>query len=264
MKIMKAGGALLVLGILLAAFAPAGALAAEPALYECAKQTKVEKKYHGRFTEKKCATEATEAQQAEGKKNAYELREGIGKGKGFKGKGGGTNLEVKGLGGVTCTASSDAGAFTGPKTAGKVSVVFKGCALLGHSCENASKAGEIKTNTLKGEIGYINKETHEVGVDLSPETGLYEATFHCGEIEMRVSGSVIGVVKSPLNVFTKVATLDFEQAAGRQDVEGFEGEPNDTLGTEIAKLGTESFGEAFGSGEEAEVTNKGEELELKA
>lgn len=264
MKVIKACGALLALGLLFGALAPAGAFASEPALYECAKLTKVEGKYHGLYTEKKCAKEATETERAEGKKNAYELREGIGKGKKFKGKGAGANLEIKGLGGVTCTSSADEGYFTGPKTAGKVSVTFKGCELSGHKCENTGKAGEVKTNLLKGEIGYVNKEAHEVGVDLSAESEPYEAAFKCGELEMRVSGSVIGVVKSPINVFTKVATLDFEQSAGHQHVQNLEGQPKDTLGTEVAKLGTKSFGEAFESGESTEVTNKGEELELKA
>jgi hypothetical protein len=265
MKLMKACGALVVLGLLLAAVAPA-AMAAEPALYECAKLAKnaTTKKYEGKYTDKKCSNEATEAEKAEGKKNKYELKEGIGKGKAFKGKGGGANLEIVTLGGVTCTSSADGGKFTGPKTAGGVFVTFKGCELSGHKCENTGKAGEVKTNTLEGVIGYINKSKHEVGVDLSAETGSYEAEFTCGELEIRVSGSVIGAVVSPLNVFTKVATLSFTQSAGRQHVQNLEGRPKDTLVSEIAKAGTKGFGEALESGESTEVTNKGEELELKA
>ncbi len=264
MKIVKGCGVLLVLGFVVAALAPAGAFAAEPALYECAKAPKVEKKYTGKYTDKKCSIEASEAERAEGKKNKYILQEGIGKGKKFKGKGKGANLEVIGLGGVTCGSSADEGSFTGPKAAGKVIVTFKGCELSGHQCENTGKAGEVKTNPLKGEVGYINKATHEVGVDLSAESGTYEAKFTCGELELRVSGSVIGVLTSPINVFTKVATLSFTQSAGRQHVQNLEGQSKDTLGTEITKTGTELWGAPFESGESTEITNKGEELELKA
>ncbi len=247
----------------LTAMSAAGASAGEPALYECAKAAKVGGKYTGRYTDKKCSKEATGAEKEAGKTNKYELQEGVGKGKAFKGKGAGANLEIAGLGGVACTSSSDSGKFTSPKGAGGVVVIFKGCELNGHKCENTGKAGEVKTNPLKGGIGYINKATHEVGVDLSAETGPYEAEFHCGEITMRVSGSVIGVVTSTINAFTKEATLSFTESAGHQHVQNLEGEPKDTLVSELLGGGGE-FGEPRESGEATEVTNKGEELELKA
>lgn len=265
MRRSRWAGILVLVAVVAALTTAAMASAAEPALYECAKLAKnAEKKYEGKYTDKKCSIEATEAARAEGKTNKYELREGIGKGKAFKGKGVGANLEIVGLGGVTCKSSADEGKFTGPKTADGVKVTFKACELSGHECENTGKAGEVKTNMLKGEIGYINKNTHEVGVDLSAEGGSYEAQFKCGELQMRVSGSVIGVVVSPLNVFTKVATLSFKQAAGRQAVQNLEGQPKDTLFTEVAAIGYEFNGELLESGESTEVTNKGEELLLKA
>lgn len=242
----------------------ASASAAEPALYECAKATKVENKYTGTYTDKKCSHEASPAEKEAGKTNKYELKEGVGKGKPFKGKGSGANLEVVEVGGVACTSSSDSGKFTSPKGAGDVVVVFKGCELNGHKCENTGKAGEVKTNPLKGEIGYVEKATHKVGVDLSAETGLYEAQFHCGEITMRVSGSVIGLVTSAINTFTKEATLSFTQSGGIQHIQNLEGMPKDTLSAELAGAGGEEFGEAREAGEATEVTNKGEELELKA
>jgi hypothetical protein len=263
MKLFRILGAFLVV-VALAAMGAAGASAAEPALYECAKAPKVEGKYTGKYTDKKCSKEASPAEKEAGKTNKYELQEGIGKGKAFKGKGSGANLEVVTVGGVACTSSGDSGKFTGPKSAGDVVVIFKGCELSGHKCENTGKAGEVKTNPLKGEIGYISKATHEVGVDLSAETGLYEAQFHCGEIGMRVSGSVIGVVTSAINVFTKEATLSFTESAGHQHVQNLEGQPKDTLVSELSSGGESEFGSALESGEATEVTNKGEELELKA
>lgn len=249
----------LLAAVALAAVGSASASAAEPALYECHKLAKVEKKYHGKYTDKKCSVESATHE------GAYELQEGIGKGKAFKGKGKGANLEIVGVGGVTCTSSADTGKFTGPKAAGGIKVTFKGCELVHHQCENTATVGEIKTNPLKGEVGYIEggKSEHKVGVALTAETGLYEAEFHCGEQNLRVTGAVVGLLTSPRNVFTKEATLLFEQTAGAQKYKQIEGGPNEELLTELG-AGGEWFGEKLQSGESTEVTNKGEELELKA
>jgi hypothetical protein len=237
----------------------ANAAAAEPALFECAKAPKVEKLYTGGFNNKTCS-EPNGTHQGK-----YELQEGIGKGKAFKGKGKGANLEVKELGGVACTSSTDTGKFTGPKSAGGILVVFKGCELNHHQCENGATLGEVKTNPLKGEVGYVEggKAKHEVGVALTAETGLYEAEFHCGEIELRVRGTVIGLVTSAQNVFTKEATLLFQQSAGEQRIKKLEGGPTDVLFTE-ARSGGGEYGKGAESGESDEVTSKGETLELKA
>lgn len=249
----------LVMALAVSALAASGASAAEPALYECAKAAKVEKKETGGYNNKTCSEVNAKH---EGK---YELQEGIGKGKEFKGKAGGSNLEVKGLGGVACTSNSDTGKFTGPKSAGDILVTFKGCELNHHQCESGATLGEIKTNPLKGEVGYVEggKARHEVGVEISAETGLYEAEFHCAEIQLRVSGGVIGVVTSAKNVFTKEATLLFRESSGEQDVKKLEGMPEEFLVAEVRSPGGE-YGAPTESGESDEVTNKGEELELKA
>jgi hypothetical protein len=279
MKRIRMVGLCLVAVVALTAVAAGSAAAAEPALYECGKAGKETVKYisggkeksksvaTGSYTEKKCATLAPAGTYRAGgaPEGKYELREGIGKGKAFKGKGKGANLEIKGVGGVACTSSSDTGKFTGPKSAGGVSVTFKGCELLHHQCSNTATLGEIKTNLLKGEIGYIEggKAKHEVGVALSAETGLYEAEFHCAELELRVAGAVIGLVTSPKNVFTKEATLLFRQSAGEQAIKKLEGGLEQFLLTE-GRSGGGAYGSPSESGESDEVTNKGEELELKA
>jgi hypothetical protein len=255
---------------LLAAFALCALVASSasaaglPALYECAKTTKVNKKYTGKYNDKKCSS-ANE--KGEGK---YELKEGIGKGKAFKGKGGAANLEIEGVGGVRCSKSADTGKFNTPKTADDVNVTFSGCVFETHTCSNTGKAGEIKTNPLKGEVGYLEGEGTEhpvIGERLQAETGEYEAEFQCGELFFRVEGSVIGEAKaSDVNVFTKEATLIFRESSGKQQWRSFEGlGESDVLLTEKA---TEKFGAGKGakanSAESTESTQKGEELELKA
>lgn len=259
MKWMKTVVLCLLAFAALGSVASAAASASEPALYECAKAPKVGKSYTGGYNNKTC-TEVNGTH--EGK---YELQEGIGKGKAFKGKGKGANLEVKELGGVSCTSSADSGKFTGPKTAGGVEVTFKGCELNHHQCENTATLGEVKTNLLKGEVGYVEggKAKHEVGVLLTAQSGPYLAEFHCAELELRVSGGVIGLVTSAENVFTKEATLLFQESTGEQRIKQLEGGPVEKLFTEV-KSGVGGYGAPAESGEADEVTNKGETLELKA
>jgi opacity protein-like surface antigen len=256
----------------LAAVASAGASAAEPALFQCGSAPKnAEKHFTGGFTDKKCSVPSATH---EGKYNleewnlgSAELKTGKkGKVKKFKGKGKGANLEVKQLGGIACTSSTDTGEFNGPKSAANVAVTFKGCELAHHTCQNTATAGEIKTNALKGEIGYIEggAAKHEVGVALTSQTGIYLGEFKCGELEIRVHGTVIGLVTSTKNAFTKEATLLFQQSGGEQRIKKLEGGPTDVLLTESRKTGAEWPIEAAESGEETESTGKGEELELKA
>jgi hypothetical protein len=135
------------------------------------KKSKVTKKYEGKYNDKKCSSK-NEA--GEGK---YELKEGVGKGKTLKAKGGGANLEVPGVGGVSCTKSSATGKFTSPKTAGDILVTFTGCEISRIKCETTATEGEIKTNALKGSVGYLNAPT-----------------IHCQDLLLNVTGSVVGEV----------------------------------------------------------------------
>lgn len=273
MRHLKVMGLCLAAVFALGAVAVADASAELPAVFECATAAKVGGKYTGKYTEKKCAKEATTKEVEEGKKNKYEWREWDkepSKAKTFKGKGGSADLAVQGSVTVTCAKSSDSGKFTGPKTAGDVVAIFSGCEVAGIKCENTSKAGEIKTNPLDGEVGYIEGAGtgHPVvGADLKPESSPYFAEFECKEspfpLRLRTGGSVIGEV-TPVNTLTKEATFHFREAGGKQIPEEFEGGLPDTLITGTCKgVGCTPNGEDP-SAEETTVTNKGEELELKA
>lgn len=268
------------MAVVVSALAAASASASLPALYECAKATKVGKpaKYTGHYTDKKCSKEATKKEIEEGKANKYELQEWNkeakkGKVKKFKGKGKGANLEVKGQNGVACTSSSDVGEFTGPKTGGNVVVTFKGCETAGEKCTNTATAGEVTTNKLSGEVGYLaggGTGKPIVGISIGAEApGKFAAEFHCGDLNVRVHGHAIGEVSSTdVNVFTKKATLIYEQHAGEQKWPKFESGVKEVLFTEECK-GELCKGSGEGesgdlSAEETKVENTGEELELKA
>jgi len=247
----------------------AGASAAEPAIYECAKAAKTKTKpahYTGGYNDKTCS-EVNATHEGMYELQEWNLTAKKGKAKDFKGKAGGTNLEIKGTGGVACTSNSDVGVFTGPKTAGKIVVTFKGCELNQHKCANTTKAGEIVTNPLKGEVGYIEeggKATSKVGVQIGPETGLFEAEFDCGELELRVTGGVIGFVTSTENVFIKQATLLFQESFGEQKFTKLVGKAAVHLEAELRSGGSGEWSPGNESGESDQITNKGELLELKA
>jgi hypothetical protein len=90
-------------------------------------------------------------------------------------------------GAVECASEENSGEAVGKDKIENVAVTFKGCLFLGQlPCQSAGAAeGEVKTNALTGELGYINKAAHEVGVRLTPATKHGRFTqFHCtgGEI----------------------------------------------------------------------------------
>jgi hypothetical protein len=256
---------------LVAAFAAvtvASASAAEPALYECAKLKKntKTKKYEGKY-EKGCVT-----QNAKGE-GEYELKEGIGKGKTFKGTSKGANLNVKGLGGIDCTKSKNTGKFTTPTTGADIVATFEGCELNGKKCESGATAGKVITNKLKGGVGYLagkGTKTPTVGSDISAETGEVLAELHCGTLTIAVTGSVIGEVE-PVNTFTKTAKFVFKQSSkvGVQKWTKFEEGPEDTLLSHVCETeGCNPFTApthfTAESAQEGTFEEKGEELEVKA
>jgi hypothetical protein len=82
---------------------------------------------------------------------------------------------------VECESEFNHGETSGAKGVANIAVIFRGCKLLGSvPCSNTSNEGEIQTSTLKGELGYINKSTKDVGVLLEPtiKHGLF-ADFTC-------------------------------------------------------------------------------------
>ncbi len=82
---------------------------------------------------------------------------------------------------VECTSESAHGETSGKSGVANITVKFNGCVALGSiPCSNTPTEGEITTNILKGALGYINKSSKEVGVDLNPNAKNGEfAKFSC-------------------------------------------------------------------------------------
>jgi hypothetical protein len=133
----------------------------------------------------------------------------------------------------TCKASTEEGQITGAKTVGKVLVKLTGCKEPGFNSECNSgvlKAGEIQLNELTGELGYTNKATKAVGLDLKPASGELLATFNCpGDlINVKLKGSIIGRIVQT-NKISKTGVLQYNASGSKQEFTKFEGGPTDAL-----------------------------------
>jgi hypothetical protein len=193
---------------------PAGASASGPVWAYCAKASP---KNSGAFTDKSCSTEAGTH---EGK---YELLDGIGKGKGFKG---GTKSEVRMLwndrGHGEFTLECQRVAVTGtPQTPNRITDVMMS---FSHCRTNASEEAKRCTahiGPLAGELGWIS--AGEAGIELTSETEpggiLGEAQGCLPEVKERWRGSVIGRWMPPV-AGGHESTLAFE--AGGSFIEGLD------------------------------------------
>ena len=94
---------------------------------------------------------------------------------------------------VECENETNSGIAEGKNKISGVHVTFTGCNLFGSvPCNSKGAAeGEINTNELKGELGYINQGAKEVGVKLEPAVkhGAF-AEFVCPGFGL---GTVVGV-----------------------------------------------------------------------
>ena len=208
----------------LGAISAAGASATEPGWYECAKN-----KEAGTL-EKGCLPFA-------GGKAGYEVKPGLGKGKGFKLKGGEAVLHVKtylGDNTVICAASKGTGLYEAPNRVKDVVISYSKCvALTTKTCASAgAKKGEIKTQPLSGELGYVESSPVNVGLKLENEatpgpTGLVEE-FECVNLEVKAHGEMIGELKGNTNAFSKESELVYvsSERIGEHEFEGHKFSPS--------------------------------------
>ena len=89
---------------------------------------------------------------------------------------------------IECSKEHATGEAVGAAEVANVKVTFTGCNFSGIPANSpGAPAGEIRTNTLKGRLGYIHKATHEVGVLLGPATpGELFAEVELPEVELLI------------------------------------------------------------------------------
>jgi hypothetical protein len=149
---------------------------------------------------------------------------------------------------ITCSSGEVKGEYSGIKRVRIAKLVLSGCAIspssgVASKCQNVGAAnGEIETKELVGELGFIATTKPKVGLDLKAASGSVLASFECGGAsEMtgkgsgsgtprEIEGSVIGNVGN-LNNMTTANTTSYEDKAGKQVPEKFQGGLKDTLTT---------------------------------
>jgi hypothetical protein len=155
---------------------------------------------------------------------------------------------------IECTASKTKGDFVGPKGS-EFTTTFEGCTSAGERCTGGAKAkaGQIVTSRLEGTLGFISAGV--VGEDVKAVGGGVIASARCGANEIVTDGSVIGEIAS--GVYNAAALTEsevFRATGGKQEPTKLEGQPEDTLKSEINNLGSGSF--PFGATESVTMTGK--------
>jgi hypothetical protein len=194
----------------------------------------------------------------------YEWVAGPGPKANFSGSGAAVTLmAVGGTTNVKCTASSQSGHYTGPKTE-TATLKLTGCETGPSSkivkCHSSGAAeGEIVSAPLEGGLDFIKENEEgvkpEVGVDFKASGNLL--SFECGGKATSVSGSVIAPITSVDGMVSAFKVIA-KQGTGKQAVEAFEESAKDTL--TYTSGATETAGALA-----ATLTNTNEEkLEIKA
>jgi len=276
---MKIMGLCLVAVFAVTAFAASSALAL-PEIGRCTSST-VGKYKNNACTEKASSTEKGNTNKFEFHKGA--AAEGVGS-TGFSSAGGEGVLETVSGTKITCETQSASGKYD--QDAGLIKEVegviatFKGCSLplLGVKCNTVgAPEGEIKTNLLKGPLGYISGEktkTPVVGQELTPEKAKGQfAAFECtssvkvvvkgkeGAVEGKTGGNCIIAPVENANEMSLTAKQVYKGSGGKQEPQHFQ------LGTsKYCNLESNTNGGAFEAATQAlttTVTNN-EALEIKA
>jgi hypothetical protein len=200
----------------------ASASAEAPEYGRCLKAEKIGKVYNGGYTNSSCTTAS------ESKTGKYEWFPGLVKNKQTTSGGKGL-LETVGHLEVACASESSVGEFSGTKEVKNEIVTFKGCEAAGDQCSTTgASAGELVTKPLEGIVGFENKADKKTAFDLYPtgKTGLF-IEFACSALTVAVRGSVIVPIASDKMLTSTV--LKYKATNGKQQVEHFEGGPNDIL-----------------------------------
>ena len=134
-------------------------------------------------------------------------------------------------------------------------------------CNSAGAApGVVKLAPVTEEIGWINKERGEVGLEERPSKGKLLAKFTCGHHTVEIRGAVIGVltpvdavIGGPEGHWTAVATANKE--TGKQSITGFEGGSKAIVEFQIDKGG---FSEAVVTSTIEEFPSRAVEISTKS
>jgi hypothetical protein len=220
-----------------------------PAFYECAKVS------GGRFS-RGC--------KAEGGRGGHELQPGVGKGKEYKGKGGplnGDSLTIKGEKRLSCLKFTFTGKPEGTSEIRHFVITATGCRVEGAVATTPGQPfGEIVSNPLEGELGYLDAGHTKAALRLHAESGevfeMVETTFEGFPVTGAVEGSLYGEVAT-VNQLTKTFQFTVKAINAVREISGFEGAENAT------EFAFETEYGRFPTALEATFSVKGEDLDVK-
>jgi hypothetical protein len=202
-----------------------------PAIYECAKLSRVEHRYRGRYVDALCSLQASPQELQAGEVNRYELEAGAGRGRPFTGQGTKAVLHAKtSLGDMMaeCASSKESGRMVAPNLELGVRILWSGCKTFGsHVCTSPGAAtGRIRTVRLRGEFGLLEGELGSVGVKLESEAdpGGIVAEFKCGRpgfFAGKVHGELISLQQGDIGLIgTEFETVaEATERLGEQEFE---------------------------------------------
>ncbi len=185
--------------------------------------------YHGGYTKSSCAEpSATDS-------GKYEWESGGAKAGFTTASSAVVKLETASKGLVTCKGESGSGDITSAKNVSGVAMTFTGCEAAGQKCSTTGRAaGELATAPLEGVLGWEDKASKKVALDLYPAN--HQGPFieySCGSTPATLSGSLLVPLKADKMASTE--KLKYKASKGKQKPEGFEGAAPDVLENGLAE-----------------------------
>lgn len=193
----------------------ANAAAAEaPEFGHCVKQVAVEKAFHGKYRDVRCTKAVAPEEVA--KRGRWEWVPGPGPNPGLSVTlGPVTLLSFSGLG-ITCDGGTGAGELlAGTNKEASLTATFTGCNGNGLPCSTPGNAsGEISTNSLVAEVGWLEKARRKTALELRPVGEGFFTRFRCLVIEAEAIGAVLVPIKN--DKITSAETLKLKTSKGVQ------------------------------------------------
>ena len=196
--------------------------------------------YRGRFTKATCLdVSPTDT-------GKYEWKPGVVKA-GFTTTAAAVKFETPSKTRVTCTSESGGGAITAATAVGNVVFRFTGCESAGHKCTTTGLSeGELESSKLEGTLGFENRTSNEVGLDLYPSgrSGTF-MQFSCDGSSIVLTGSLIGSITADKMATT--GALRFKASNSIQKPEAFEAGSKDVLLSSLDGAAPEQAGLTLGT-----------------
>ncbi len=154
-------------------------------------------------------------------------------------------LETVAKAAIACKALSGKGAHAHGKGLEGVLLTLTGCELERKACSSSGAgAGEVRSNTLSGELVWEKKASGKVALDLSRPGGGAIMGFECAGKKVEVKGSVLAAVKTDKMAAT--VSLKYKATKGAQKPSEYEtsegAKETDVLETSIAGASFERAG----------------------